>query len=212
MKPNPDAVPAAPRKPRLALAIATCLGAGYIPKAPGSFGSILGILAATFSQWSLRVVWFALPGFGVGTMRVSGKLLDAYLFLQFVLGLSIASAGVWSAGRASKYLRDPDPQQVTVDEVSGQQLTLFLGGFGPGRGSDSYQWWAGHPLGFANSVFTNWKYLLLGFILFRVFDIWKPFPVRQAEKLPGGWGIMADDWVAAVYAALGLWVARYLGL
>ena len=58
----------------------------------------------------------------------------------------------------------------------------------------------------------NWKYLLLGFILFRVFDIWKPWPVRQAEKLPGGWGIMADDWVAGIYAALGLWLARALWL
>ena len=58
----------------------------------------------------------------------------------------------------------------------------------------------------------NWKYLLLGFILFRVFDIWKPFPARQAESLPGGLGIMADDWIAGIYAALGLWIARALGL
>ena len=57
----------------------------------------------------------------------------------------------------------------------------------------------------------NWKYLMLGFILFRGFDIWKPFPVRQAESLPGGWGIMADDWAAAIYAAAGLWIARWLG-
>jgi phosphatidylglycerophosphatase A len=54
--------------------------------------------------------------------------------------------------------------------------------------------------------------LLLGFILFRIFDIWKPFPARQAESLPGGWGIMADDWVAGVYAAIGLWIARAAGL
>ncbi len=64
-------------------------------------------------------------------------------------------------------------------------------------------WWHGA---------VRWKYLLLGFILFRLFDIWKPFPVRQAESLPGGWGIMADDWVAAVYAGIGLWIARAAGL
>ena len=58
----------------------------------------------------------------------------------------------------------------------------------------------------------NWKYLLAGFILFRVFDIWKPYPVRQLEKLPGGWGIMADDWMAAVYAAAVLRLAIQLGL
>ncbi len=56
-----------------------------------------------------------------------------------------------------------------------------------------------------------WKYLLAGFILFRLFDIWKPFPARQAEALPGGWGIMADDWVAGIYAAICLWLARSAG-
>ncbi len=58
----------------------------------------------------------------------------------------------------------------------------------------------------------SWKYLLLGFILFRLFDIWKPFPARQAESLPGGWGIMTDDWIAGIYAAIGLWIARAAGL
>jgi len=44
-----------------------------------------------------------------------------------------------------------------------------------------------------------WKTYLLGFILFRAFDIWKPFSARQLERLPGGWGIMADDWMAGIY-------------
>ncbi len=76
-----------------------------------------------------------------------------------------------------------------IDEVSGQMLTYAFA-----------------------LVVGNWKYLLLGFILFRILDIWKPFPARQAESLPGGWGIMADDWVAGVYAAIGLWIARAAGL
>jgi phosphatidylglycerophosphatase A len=54
-----------------------------------------------------------------------------------------------------------------------------------------------------------WKTSLLGFILFRVFDIWKPFPARQLENLPGGWGVMADDWTAGIYAALVLRVALH---
>src|SRR5258708_13435083 len=58
-----------------------------------------------------------------------------------------------------------------------------------------------YGLFFALSL-VNWKYLLLGFILFRVFDIWKPLPIRRLEKLPGGWGIMADDWMAGIYAAI----------
>ena len=73
--------------------------------------------------------------------------------------------------------------------------------------------WTSIPLGLVTfRSALNWKYLLLGFILFRVFDIWKPFPARQAEALPGGWGIMADDWIAGIYAAIGLWLARAAGL
>jgi phosphatidylglycerophosphatase A len=100
-----------------------------------------------------------------------------------------------------------------IDEVSGQHLTLLLGCGVP-------LWWKTIQPASPNNLLgavsldspLNWKYLLLGFILFRVFDIWKPFPARQAESLPGGWGIMADDWIAGIYAAIGLWLARAAGL
>lgn len=111
------------------------------------------------------------------------------LFWVIELVLLVSSIGIWAAEKMSLECGVKDPQFVVVDEVSGQMLTYLL---------------ALAP--------ANWKYLLLGFILFRVFDIWKPFPARQAESLPGGWGIMADDWVAGVYAATGLWIARALGL
>jgi phosphatidylglycerophosphatase A len=109
--------------------------------------------------------------------------------VDYVVVILIALLGVYAAGRAANYVGKKDPQFVVIDEVSGQMITYF-------------------------SPFTlfNWKSLLLGFILFRVFDIWKPFPARQAESLPGGLGIMADDWIAGIYAALGLWIARALGL
>jgi phosphatidylglycerophosphatase A len=97
--------------------------------------------------------------------------------------------GLWAAGRAARYTGQKDPQFIVIDEVSGQLITYFM------------------PF-----AVLNWKSWLLGFILFRVFDIWKPFPARQAESLPGGWGIMADDWIAGIYAALGLWLARFAGL
>jgi len=58
----------------------------------------------------------------------------------------------------------------------------------------------------------NWKYLLAGFVLFRLFDISKPFPCRRLEKLPGGWGIMADDWMAGIYAAICLRIALHFHL
>jgi phosphatidylglycerophosphatase A len=128
--------------------------------------------------------------------------------------VSISLVGVWAGGKAANYLGTKDPQVVVIDEVSGQCLTLLLAESVPillklvtaeawfySRGQSGYA-----------VIHVNWINLLLGFILFRVFDIWKPFPVRQAESLPGGWGIMADDWVAGIYAALGLWIARMLGL
>jgi phosphatidylglycerophosphatase A len=65
---------------------------------------------------------------------------------------------------------------------------------------------------YSGFTLLNWKYLLLGFLLFRLFDIWKPFPVRRLEKLPRGWGIMADDWMAGIYAAILLRVALHFGL
>ena len=105
------------------------------------------------------------------------------------LNVLIAGTGVIAAEIVSTKIGVKDPQFIVIDETSGQMLTYSL---------------AFTPL--------NWKYLLLGFILFRLFDIWKPFPARQAESLPGGWGIMADDWIAGLYAAIGLWIARAAGL
>lgn len=109
--------------------------------------------------------------------------------LAIIVSLALALGGVLVADRVAKYSAKKDPQFVVIDEVSGQFFTYLFA-----------------------LVPANWKYLLLGFILFRVFDIWKPFPVRQAESLRGGWGIMADDWMAAVYAAIGIWIARAMGL
>jgi len=81
-----------------------------------------------------------------------------------------------------------DPGFVVVDEVIGQWMTL------------------------AGAAALNWKSFLLAFILFRLFDIWKPAPVRQLEALPGGLGINADDVMAGVYAALVLRLAGWFNL
>jgi hypothetical protein len=81
-----------------------------------------------------------------------------------------------------------DPQFVVVDEVVGQWLAL------------------------AGARALNWKAWLAAFVLFRLFDIWKPFPVRQLESLPGGVGIVADDLMAGVYAALVLFLAGWFNL
>jgi phosphatidylglycerophosphatase A len=174
MSPSPDAR----RKPALATAIATAFGLGYLPAAPGTWGSLGGILIYCATLWALGA-----------TGPVSSFKTEPILATTAVVAVALAAVGVWAADRAAKSSGMKDPGFVVIDEVSGQHLTYAL---------------SLTPL--------NWKYLLLGFILFRAFDIWKPFPARQAESLPGGLGIMADDWAAGLYAALGLWLARRLGM
>jgi phosphatidylglycerophosphatase A len=191
------------RKPRVSLAIATAFGLGYLPKAPGTWGSIAGLFLSwlLLKLWPHITLWEAVP-------RLWNVPIP-YGFSAIAATLSIGFIGIVAADRYARYLNVKDPQVVVVDEVSGQMIaTLFTVGtteryLDGMTGFHSGFWWHGDP---------NWKYLLLGFILFRVFDIWKPFPARQAESLPGGWGIMADDWIAGIYAALGLWIARALGL
>jgi len=93
---------------------------------------------------------------------------------QAAVLLGITLVGVWAAGVAESELKKEDPGPVVIDEVAGQLLTLFLTGVG-------------------------WKGAIAGFFIFRVFDIVKPFPARRLERLHGGFGIMADDLMAAVY-------------
>jgi phosphatidylglycerophosphatase A len=222
MTPTTEATPAPaapPDKPRLALAIATALGVGYIPKAPGTFGSLVGIAVAILTHpVSLIVIigflFFRGTGLGIDMPMLRGHSAPVLLLVPSLVALVIVGlVGVWSSSRVANYTGLNDPQHVVIDEVSGMHLTLLL---------------AIVPLGLPTqllpadeaSVFAlysalsllNWKYLLLGFILFRMFDIWKPWPIRRLEKLPGGWGIMADDWMAGIYAAILLRVALHFGL
>jgi phosphatidylglycerophosphatase A len=195
---SPDA--AQPRKkPRFALLIATAGGLGYLPKAPGTWGSVGGVALVTA------------VGMSVATIPYGNFLLDYDPRVHLAVFLATCVMGVWSASRAARFWDTHDPQRVVIDEVSGQYLTIMVGCglpfFVPHRAIEA------SLLG--NITWHSalyWKYLLLGFILFRAFDIWKPFPARQAESLPGGLGIMADDWIAGFYAAILLWLARVAGL
>jgi phosphatidylglycerophosphatase A len=205
-RPSDSATPAATvdkaataRKPRFALFIATAAGLGYLPKAPGTWGSLGGLAFITAVAMYAATIPF-------------GDFLRDYDPIVHVLAFWVTCViGVWSADRAAKFWQVKDPQRVVIDEVSGQYLTIMVGCGCP---------YLVTPRVFELSPLGNitwhsaldWKYLLLGFILFRLFDIWKPFPARQAESLPGGWGIMADDWVAGIYAGIGLWIARAAGL
>jgi phosphatidylglycerophosphatase A len=127
-----------------------------------------------------------------GTAGSLGALLPAWLLSHYagwpvyiwpIAALGITVPAMWVAGVAATHAGRKDPGLVVVDEVAGQWLTL------------------------AGAQTFSWRVALAAFVLFRVFDIWKPPPVRQLERLPGGTGIVADDLMAGVYAALVLWAA-----
>jgi len=143
----------------VALAIATACGIGYVPFAPGTFGSAVGL-----------AVWFLLPGSPLA---------------QAVAIAVILVAGSWSSHAAERHFSRTDPAPVVIDEVMGMLVTLFLA-----------------P--------TGWFSATAGFFLFRLFDIVKPYPANRLERLPGGLGVMADDFMAAVYANLTLRVVYWV--
>jgi len=104
------------------------------------------------------------------------------------LAAVLLAVGVWASGKAEEFFGRKDPGQVVIDEVVGQMVTFL---------SVSYR------------VRLTWKWLLAGFVLFRIFDILKPPPARNLERLPGGWGIMMDDCAAGLYSLAALVVFRF---
>jgi len=127
--------------------------------------------------------------------------------------LLLAYLGVQSSTAVAQFAGIKDPQYVVIDEISGVHLALMLGlaplstpaTFLHSSDAAAFAIYSGMSL-------LNWRYLLAGFVLFRIFDIAKPFPCRRLEKLPGGWGIMADDWMAGIYAAICLRLALHFDL
>lgn len=140
-------------KKSLWLRIATLGPIGYLPKAPGTWGSGAGVL-----------VW-------VGLSRLP-------LMAQAAALLGLTALAVVSAHKAEPILgRDAHP--IVIDEAAGQALTLLI-------------------------VPKIWWSVILAFFFFRLFDVWKPFPVGLSQRLPGGWGVVADDILAGLYAALAI--------
>ena len=101
------------------------------------------------------------------------------LLFQVILILLTFGMGIYSANWVAESENRKDPSKVVIDEIAGIFVT-FMGVSQP----------------------FNWPTLISGFLLFRLFDIWKPWLVKKAEALPGGWGIMLDDMVAGIFAAM----------
>ncbi len=107
-------------------------------------------------------------------------------FVVLVCLLIISSVlTVWVGNWAEQHFQTKDPHMVVLDEVAGFLLTVLL--------------WL-----------PSWRMAVAGFLLFRVFDILKPYPIKKCEELPGGWGILIDDLAAGVYATLVIALIHWL--
>lgn len=136
-------------------------GTGLAPLAPGTFGSLPGML----------LFWLTMP-FG--------------LYVQLGIGAALIAVGIWVCGESARRIGVHDHGGIVWDEITGMYLTLFAA-----------------PVSLA-----GW---LLAFVLFRITDIVKPWPIRELDhRIGGGVGIMLDDLAAALYAALALGIYRWL--
>lgn len=138
--------------------VGTFFGSGLLPKAPGTWGSLLSIPFIYFTS-----IYFSFTG-----------------VIIFVIVACLLS--LWSTSEAVKRYGD-DPSQFVMDEVAGQSIVFLFATFQPDISHDIY-------------------ILTIGFILFRLFDIFKPLGINQLEKLPGKFGILFDDLLAGLYALI----------
>jgi phosphatidylglycerophosphatase A len=131
--------------------LATSCYVGYIPLAPGTFGSLMGI----------PLLWL------VSKLAFPFSVLAIFFFIVL---------SFWIGGEAEKIFNQKDSPCIVIDEVAGMLVTFAM-------------------------IAWSMQNLLIGFILFRVFDIAKPFPIPLIEKnLKGGFGVVMDDIVAGMYA------------
>lgn len=170
----------------LALAIATC-GVGYLPIAPGTWGSLVGVGIYLLLESSLFRFIQVLPSDSV----LRSLPLPIFIATQLVLITPIILVGIWAASRTEKLIGRKDPGKVVIDEVAGQLIALL-------------------PL--VPRFHSGWVSILTAFLLFRLFDIVKPYPARRLEGLESGLGIMADDIVAGAYAAVATSIIIAVGL
>jgi len=146
---------------RFAVFVATVGYCGYFPIAPGTVGSVAGLVVYALVWWTQSTV------------------------VEIALILGLFGAGVWAGTTAERYFGGIDPGPIVIDEVVGMLITLAF-------------------------IPVGWSAALTGFLLFRVFDVLKPYPAGQFERLHGGLGVMADDAMAAIYANICLRLAMWM--
>jgi phosphatidylglycerophosphatase A len=181
---------------RFARWVAVAGGCGYSPLAPGTMGSIVGVavffcVGAGAYLFSGMTAPHAIAGAFPAAASGEGHTVVAAIYGVFAFGLF--GLGCWAAGRAEIQFGRHDDGRIVIDEVVGQLIALFplLSQLGSAGFSRLFPW------------------VVTGFVLFRLFDVWKPGAIGWAERhFNGGLGVMADDVVAGVYAAICLFAGR----
>ena len=154
---------------KLSRIIATGLGTGYTPVAPGTAGSILGVLLLFLINTSFNT--FHLSFLNIAVLN---------LFIIFV----VTALGLWSIRKVHQKEKH-DASIIVIDEIIGVWISLL-------------------------AVPLHWQYYLIGLILFRLFDIYKPLFIRKLDKLSNNWSVMLDDILAGVYALILLQAYIYI--
>ncbi len=144
---------------RILMFLASGLGAGYSPIASGTVATAVAIPIYFAAFHPLNHL----------------NLLHAGIYLVLLAFLFLL--GVYVSTKAELALKEKDPHYVTIDEIAGFMMTMFLVPFSS-------------------------KSIIAGFFLFRLFDVWKPYPIRQIQILRGGWGVMIDDMLAGLYSCI----------
>ena len=151
----------------------TTFGVGYIPGAPGTYGSMIAIAFYAILSSSFAAFRYS------ATPTSSEPVVASIHAVILVALLIFMLLGMWAASRSVELLGNSDASEAVVDEVMGQ-LVVFL--FIP--------------------FTSSWLLIGAGFLLFRLFDIWKPYPIDDLQSLSGGIGVCADDLLAGVYAGV----------
>ena len=153
-----------------------------------SFSDHLALGIARLGVAGLSPIGPGTCGSFVAVLLAPWCFMPSPVYWQLAVLTAVFFVGAWAAGRAERILHEKDPGQVVVDELLGQWVAIM-------------------PLG---AVVNIWQ-LLAAFILFRVLDIAKPWPIKASENwLPGGYGVMLDDLVGGVGAAAILWLGLRL--
>ena len=150
----------------------------------GGLGDVLPAPGTTAGSLPATLLWWA--------MCIAVPSAPFRIILTGIGSVVAVVVGTWAAGAEARRRRGTDPGPVVVDEVAGQWLTFLVALF------------------FLPEAYSVPVVAVAGFFIFRFFDIFKPWPVRNLEKLPGGFGIMFDDLAAGIYSGGFLLILAHL--